>query len=200
MKIIGITGGIGSGKSTVVKMFKELGIPAYVADSRAKELMLESESLKKNIMNLLGSESYKNDKPDRKYIAQEVFKDREKLAGLNAIIHPAVHADLKEWLKGIEHESPPYCIYEAAILFESGSQGICDKVILVTAPVEKRIERVMLRDKTSRHRIRERMEHQWSDEEKRKLADIVLENKDLHGTKREVVKIHQLLINSKTTR
>ena len=199
MKIIGITGGIGSGKSTVVNFFKELGIPAYVADTRAKELMLESEELKADIINLLGNESYKNDEPDREYIAKQIFNDREKLAELNAIIHPAVHKDLRKWLKKIKPEDPPYCIYEAAILLESGSQRICDKVVLVTSPMEKRIERVMLRDNTSRDRIKERMAHQWSDDKKKELADIVLDNKDLDVTKREVERIHQMLINGNAT-
>ena len=199
MKIIGITGGIGSGKSTVVNFFKELGIPAYVADTRAKELMLESEELKADIINLLGNESYKNDEPDREYIAKQIFNDREKLAELNAIIHPAVHKDLRKWLKRIKPEDTPYCIYEAAILLESSSQGICDKVVLVTSPMEKRIERVMLRDNTSRDRIKERMAHQWSDDKKKKLADIVVDNKDLDVTKREVERIHQMLINGNAT-
>ncbi len=194
MKIIGITGGIGSGKSTVVNFFRELGIPAYIADTRAKELMRESEELKEEIINLLGNDSYKNDEPDRAYIAEQIFNNRKKLTELNAIIHPAVHKDLRAWLKKIKQNNPPYCIYEAAILLESGSHHICDKVLLVTSPMEKRIERVMLRDNTSRNRIKERMAHQWSDDKKKKLADIVLDNKDLDITKREVEKVHQMLI------
>ena len=191
MKIIGITGGIGSGKSTVVKMFKDLAIPVYVADARAKELMQDSKELKADIIQLLGKNAYINGKLNRKFIASEVFTDQEKLNALNAIVHPAVHKDFRKWIKEQDETVVSYCIYEAAILFESGRQHICDSVILVTAPQSVRIDRVVRRDNVSRDQVLERMSHQWSEEEKKQLADIVIENINLHNTKRQVQEVHR---------
>lgn len=192
MKIAGVTGGIGSGKSTVVKMFEELGVPIYVADKRAKKLMRESKDLKIKIVDFLGIESYKDGELNRPFIAKEIFNDVEKLNRFNAIVHPAVHADFKKWKADLENNYK-YCIYEAAILFESNRQEICDYTLLITAPKEVRIKRVMNRDNITESDVIERMNHQWSDERKKKLADFIIYNMDLDKTKQDVNKIHKFL-------
>ena len=192
MKIAGVTGGIGSGKSTVVKMFEELGVPIYVADKRAKKLMRESKDLKIKIVDFLGKESYKDGELNRPFIAKEIFNDVEKLNRFNAIVHPAVHADFKKWKADLENNYT-YCIYEAAILFESNRQEICDYTLLITAPKEVRIKRVMNRDNITESDVIERMNHQWSDERKKKLADFIIYNMDLDKTKQDVNKIHKFL-------
>lgn len=192
MKIAGVTGGIGSGKSTVVKMFEELGVPIYVADKRAKKLMRESKDLKIEIVDFLGKESYKDGELNRPFIAKEIFNDVEKLNRFNAMVHPAVHADFKKWKADLENNYT-YCIYEAAILFESNRQEICDYTLLITAPKEVRIKRVMNRDNITETDVIERMNHQWSDERKKKLADFIIYNMDLDKTKQDVNKIHKFL-------
>lgn len=195
MKIAGVTGGIGSGKSTVVKMFEELGVPIYVADKRAKKLMRESKDLKIKIVDFLGIESYKDGELNRPFIAKEIFNDVEKLNRFNAIVHPAVHADFKKWKADLENNYK-YCIYEAAILFESNRQEICDYTLLITAPKEVRIKRVMNRDNITESDVIERMNHQWSDERKKKLADFIIYNMDLDKTKQDVNKIHKFLTSN----
>ena len=192
MKIVGVTGGIGSGKSTVVKMFEELGVPIYIADERAKKLMHESKQLRHKIVDFLGEESYQEDKLNRKFIAKEIFNDTKKLNGFNAIVHPEVHNDFKKWKADLENNNT-YCIYEAAILFESNRQKICDYTLLVTAPEDVRIKRVIKRDNTKESEVLERMNHQWSEERKKKLADFIIYNMDLDKTKQDVNKIHKFL-------
>lgn len=196
MKTIGVTGGIGSGKSSVVKMFSELGIPVYIADVRAKKLMNASNELKEKIIKGLGNQSYINGQLNRKFVAKLIFNDTEKLKQLNAIVHPAVHDDFKKWKKQLEDKNYNYCIYEAAILYESNRQHICDYTILVTAPKEIRINRVINRDKINKNEVLERMKHQWSDERKQKLADYIIHNIDYKSTRESVNKIHNLLQNS----
>lgn len=198
MKIIGVTGGIGSGKSTVVKMFKDLGIPIYVADNRAKELMQHSKKLKADIVQLLGENSYVNGKLNRKFIAAEVFNKPDKLNALNNIVHPAVSDDFDEWIKGQNKINVPYCIYEAAILFESKRQNICDFIILITAPRSVRINRVIERDDVLKSEVVNRMKHQWSEEEKRELADVIVENTDLNDTRKQVQKLHKFILKNLT--
>ena len=194
MKIVGVTGGIGSGKSTVVNMFEQLGVPIYIADIRAKKLMHESKDLKNKIIDFLGKESYKDGKLNRQFIAKEIFNDAEKLKRFNAIVHPAVHTDFKIWKANLENNKNTYCIYEAAILFESKRENICDYTILVTAPKEERIKRVTTRDRVKEKDVLERMSHQWSDERKKKLADFIIENININNTERQVEKIHSLIM------
>ena len=191
MKVIGVTGGIGSGKSTVVKMFEDLGIPVYIADSKAKKLMQDSKELRKDIAELFGKNAYVNGKLNRKFIASEVFSNPDKLNALNAMVHPAVHNDFKRWIKTQDRITTSYCIYETAILFESKRQHTCDRVILVTAPRSVRIDRVVKRDNVSRDKVVERMNHQWSEKKKKQLANTVIENIDLEDTKRQVEYIHK---------
>lgn len=187
MKIIGLTGGIGSGKSTIAKLFQELGVPVYIADVEAKKLML-TDKLREKIVELLGPKSYTEEELNREYISSLVFKDKSLLEKLNGIVHPAVKNHFLDWAK--THQHSPYVIKEAAILFENGGYKSCDETILVTAPERIRINRVMARDKVSEKEVRRRINNQWTDEKKIKLADHVIENIDLEKTKKEVRKIH----------
>ena len=172
-KIIGITGGIGSGKSKVAGYFSELGIPCYTADDRAKYLMNTDAALKESIVHHFGSECYMDNTLNRSYIADIIFKDKTALAKLNALVHPVVGQDFLNW---VEKQNTPYVIKEAAILFESGGAKSCDSIILVTAPKKIRIERVLARDNTTVEAIKDRMSKQWSDSQKTPLADYHIEN------------------------
>lgn len=193
MKVIGLTGGIGSGKTTVAMLFKEYGIPVYIADDEAKRLMNTSSEIKRGLCELLGDRAYVNDSLDRKYVADIVFKNPEVLNKVNAIVHPEVSKHFKEWLK---EQSAQYCIKEAAILFESGSYKDCDLTILVKAPFEERIKRVMKRDHVTKKDIMLRMKHQWTDEIKEGLADIILDNTNIETTKLAVKEIHESLMKN----
>ncbi|WP_410005722.1 dephospho-CoA kinase [Aequorivita nionensis] len=190
MKIIGLTGGIGSGKTTVAQLFSELGVPIYIADTEAKKLMNSSKVIRRKLVALLGEDAYSGTKLNRKFVADKIFNDKFLLDAVNAVIHPKVAAHFKKW---VSKQKATYVIKEAAILFENGSYKDCDKVILVTAPKQMRINRVMARDNTSKAEIEQRMNNQWSDEKKLKLADIIIENIDLKTTKNKVEAIHNLL-------
>lgn len=191
MKIIGLTGGMGSGKTTVAGFFRELGIPVYIADDAGKRLMASSTEVKNQIIELLGPGSYLNSHPDRKYIASQVFHSEEKLGKLNGIIHPAVEKDFQAWSKS---QNAPYVIYEAAILFESGGYKKCDAVILVTAPLDIKIERLQKRDQSSVEEIEARMQHQWPDEKKRQLSQFEIINTEILNTKDQVKIVHDILL------
>lgn len=189
--IIGITGGIGSGKSTVVTEFEKLGIPCYVADLEAKKIMVNSLKLKKEIINLLGTEAYVDDELDRAYIAAKVFNEKTLLKKLNQIVHPAVH---KHFLDYVNHQNSSYCLYESAILFENKSESFCDKIIVVTADLEKRIQRVIKRDGIDRELVLERVRNQWSQEEKVKKADYIILNDKKSFLKQQVLSLHDKLL------
>jgi dephospho-CoA kinase len=191
MLIVGLTGGIGSGKTTVGKLFVELGVPIYNSDREAKRLMEKSGKVREAIISLLGEQAYHGNNPDRAYIAGKVFGNTGVLDRLNAIVHPAVRADFKNWAA---RQKNPYLIQEAAILFENGSYREFDKIILVCAPREERIKRIGERDGSSRNEIEARMAHQWDDDRKIALADFVIENLDLENTRDEVEKIHRQLM------
>lgn len=190
MKIIGLTGGIGSGKTTVAKLFTELGVPVYNSDLKAKKLMQDSKEVRTAIIDLLGEESFTFKKLNKKYIADKVFGDKELLQKLNAIVHPAVRKDFISWVKT---KRTPYVIQEAAILFENNSYKRFDKVILVKAPKEQRLERILARDNISKEEILARMENQWDDSKKIPLADFTIENTDLEETKLQVENLHRQL-------
>jgi dephospho-CoA kinase len=190
VKIIGLTGGIGSGKTTVAQLFSELGVPIYIADTEAKKLMDSSKVIRRKLVALLGEDAYSGTKLNRKFVADKIFNDKFLLDAVNAVIHPKVAAHFKKW---VSKQKATYVIKEAAILFENGSYKDCDMVILVTAPKQMRINRVMARDNTSKAEIEQRMNNQWSDEKKLKLADIIIENIDLKTTKNKVEAIHNLL-------
>jgi len=193
-KIIGLTGGIGSGKSTIAKFFSELGTPVYIADSEAKKIMDYPETIRE--VQAIFDENIidKNQKLDRKKIASIVFNSPKKLKELNAVIHPKVNEDFKNWLE--QHTAYTYIIKEVAIIFETQSEKQFDKIILVTAPEKLRIERVMKRDNVSEKEVLERMKNQLSDTEKIAKSDFVITNIDLKSSKKEVKKLHKLLISS----
>jgi len=157
MKIIGLTGGIGSGKSAVLSVFSSFGVPCYESDSRAKKLMHEDLELIHQIKALFGDEIYENDKLNRSKLADLVFADKSKLERLNALVHPRVKKDFQSF---VDQQDAVYVIKEAAILFETGAAKDCDATILVTAPEKLRTERVMKREKTNAALIKSRMNHQ----------------------------------------
>ena len=190
--IVGLTGGIGSGKTTVANFFKKLGVPVYIADVEAKKLMENSPSIRVEIIQLLGDKAYVKNVPDRKYIADKVFKDTSLLEGINAIIHPRVAIHFKNWY---EQQKSPYVIKEAAILFENGGYKLCDFIILVRAPLKLRIERIKKRDKISEEEIQNRIKAQWSDAKKMALSDVSIENTFLDQTKENVLRIHNHLLH-----
>lgn len=189
--IVGLTGGIGSGKTTAAGYFKDLNIPVYIADERAKALMNSVSSLKKDILALLGSDAYHDGKLNRAFIGQQVFTNKNLLAGLNALVHPEVDKDFTSWYTA---QKAPYVIKEAAILFENGGYQKCDYMIVVTAPVELRVQRVSKRDKLTSEEIYNRINNQWSDAKKSSLADAVIENITLASLKESVHRIHKHLV------
>jgi dephospho-CoA kinase len=189
---IGITGGIGSGKTTVCKIFETLGIPIYYADDRAKHLMTADETLITGIQNLFGMAAYAPDGSlNRPYIAQIAFNDPSKLKALNALVHPAVRYDAKMW-----HESQlnkPYTLQEAALLFENGSYSLFDKIIVVSAPQEVRLQRVLQRDKIDSKAVLARMAQQLPEMDKLNKADFVVYNDGKTLLVPQVMAIHQKL-------
>lgn len=193
MIVVGLTGGIGSGKTTVAEFFRKLGVPVYIADMAGRKLLQTSPEIKRQVIQLFGSDSYKGNEPDRKFIAAHVFNDPERLKTLNSIIHPAVESDFKKWKS---EQDAPYVIYEAAILFEAGGYKKCDLSILVTAPKEERIRRIKERDHSTEKEIIARMENQWSDEEKSKLANYIINNRNLSETKERVKALHHIILKS----
>jgi len=191
MMIVGLTGGIGSGKSTVARMFKELGVPVYDSDKEAKRLMGTSQEVKTAIMDLLGADSYTENGLNRPYIAKKVFNNSELLEKLNKIVHPVVRKHFLDWAKSQES---PYVIQETALIFENNAQDNYDYTILVTAPFETRIQRVMDRDKVTEQAVVDRMKNQLDDEKKLEFADFSLENLYLDKTKIKVNKLHLKLL------
>ena len=189
-KIIGLTGGIGSGKTTIANYFKEKGVPVYIADDEARKLM-QSEFIIEEIKKTFGDFLFEDDILNRAKLAEIVFNDSRKLDQLNAIVHPAVKKDFVAWLEAKKKYA--YVIYEAAILFESGRYKDCDIVITVTAPEETRIERVIKRDKTNKEQVLDRMKMQWKDEERISKSDFIILNDNLKNAKEEVVKILKIL-------
>jgi dephospho-CoA kinase len=188
---IGITGGIGSGKTTVARIFEVLGIPVYYADDAAKRIMNEDELLKQQIIKEFGPESYEEGKLNRQYLASVVFRDKKKLAVLNALVHPATIRNSNLWMK---NQSTPYAIREAALIFESGVQGQLDYVIGVSAPVELRIGRAMERDKLTREQVLERMDRQINETIKMRLCDFVIVNDGKKPVIPQVLKLHEKLL------
>ncbi|MEO8238468.1 MAG: dephospho-CoA kinase [Flavobacterium sp.] len=189
-KIIGLTGGIGSGKTTIANYFKEMGVPVYIADDEARKVM-QSKFIIEKIKALFGDSLFEDNILNRGKLAEIVFSDSSKLDQLNAIVHPAVRKDFEAWLE--TKKKYAYVVYEAAILFESGRYKDCDIVITVTAPEETRIERVMKRDKTNREQVLDRMKMQWKDRERISKSDFIIFNDNLKKAKEEVVKILKIL-------
>lgn len=189
-KIIGLTGGIGSGKTTIANYFSTLGIPVYIADDEAKKLM-ESSEVKDSIKEKFGESIFDNTILNRAKLAEIVFADSGKLDQLNAIVHPAVRNHFKKWL--LNHEASPFVIYEAAILFESGNYKNCDHIITVTAPLESRIQRVIDRDKTNREQVLKRINAQWNDEQRISKSNFIIDNRNIETAKLKVEEILKIL-------
>lgn len=189
---IGVTGGIGSGKSTVVKIFSCLGIPTYDADSRAKILMSTDAGLIKQITTEFGTESYDDrGKLNRRYLAENVFENPERLNKLNSFVHPRVGRDFDFWVG--QNKTSKYVIKEAALLYESGSAARLDKVIVVTAPESIRIDRVMKRDNRSVAEIKNIIQRQWPQEKLQSMADYIIANDESKLLIPQVLSIHQKL-------
>lgn len=189
-KIIGLTGGIGSGKTTIANHFGAAGIPLYIADDEARKIM-QSDDIIDTIKKTFGSSIFDNGILNREKLSGIVFNNPEKLKLLNAIIHPAVKKHFSNWI--LSHKNFPYIIYEAAILFESGSYKECDIIITVTAPFESRIQRVIQRDQTTRENVLRRINMQWNDEQRINLSDFVIENDTPEIAKTAVDKILKIL-------
>lgn len=188
---VGITGGIGSGKTTVCKVFEVLGIPVFYADTVAKEIMVKDSLLIEGIKSTFGNASYFEDgKLNNKHIASIVFNSEVELTKLNALVHPATFRAFDTWEKAISKEVP-YTLKEAALLFESGSYKMCDTVILVTAPLEIKLDRVMQRDAVTAEQVKARMDKQLSDEDKAKMANYFIINDEEHSIIEQVLNLHQ---------
>lgn len=187
---IGITGGIGSGKTTVAKIFETIGIPVYYADDAAKRLMNNDPALRKKITDTFG-DVYNKEGLDRKKLAALLFNHPENVTAINAIVHPATIKDAKEWM---ERQTSPYALKEAALIFESGSEKDLDYVIGVAAPEDIRIQRVTQRDGIDEVEVRKRMNNQLSEEEKIKRCDFVIYNDDKQFLITQVMDLHQKLL------
>jgi len=188
MKTVGITGGIGSGKTTVCRIFKELDVPIYFADERAKKLMTENASLQASIIQEFGAAIYTDNRLNRALLAKKVFAYPEKLAALNALVHPVVAADFGCWLA--QHSHANYVLKEAAILFESGANKLVDCTILVTAPEGLRIQRVVARDGVSANDVKLRMANQWTEKRKSELANHIVNNDGTQFLIPQVLRLH----------
>ncbi len=191
---VGLTGGIGSGKTLVSSIFEKLCVPVYYADTAARDLMNSDAGLKDDIVSLFGDQAYGKDGLNRQYLAGSVFGDPVKLAGLNRLVHPAVRLDFKRWTA--EQSGSLYVIEEAAILFESGASQEMNLSVLVYAPEELRISRVMKRDGVDREAVQRRMGHQLSEEEKMEKADFVLINDGKEMLLPQVIELHNKILNS----
>ncbi len=189
---VGVTGGIGSGKTTVCTIFEQIGIPIFNADIQAKHLMTYDKILKQKIKNLIGEEAYyRNGRLNRAKVASIIFSDKKKLVSLNQIVHPAVHKAAKKWYS---NQKTKYAIQEAALLVENNSYKKMDFLIVVTAPVELRIKRVVTRDNSNVQSIRQRIENQLLEKEKKKVADFIIDNSREVSLIHQVWKIHRVLM------
>ena len=195
VKRIGITGGIGSGKSTVCRIFSLLGVPIYSADDRAKWLMAHDEALKSQLIAHFGNESYLEDGSlNRAYLAEKVFSDPEKVKTINSLVHPAVGHDFDSW---VASQNSPYVLKEAALIFETGGDKHLDAVINVSSPLKIRLSRVLMRDpQRSEHQVHEIINQQLPDEEKNERADFIIKNSDNKLLIPQVLAIHQKLLSS----
>lgn len=189
---IGITGGIGSGKTTVAKVFEVLGIPVYYADEAAKEIMYKNEPLKQQLIFHFGKDTYVDGKLNRKHLSSIVFADKEKLELLNSLVHPVTIADAEQWFR---QQQSPYVLKEAALLFESGAAEGLDYIIGVTAPVAVRIKRVMDRDGVTADEVKRRMQNQIDETIKIRLCDFIIHNDEQQMILPQVLKLHEELLS-----
>ena len=185
---IGLTGGLGSGKSTVAHIFEVLGIPVYYADAASKRLMNDDEKVKADVQNAFGKNVYSEGKLNRKYLSEIVFNDKKKLAILNSIVHPATLRNAEEWFN---KQTTPYAIKEAALIFESGSNKFLDFVIGVKAPLSLRLQRAMDRDNITSVEAMARIEKQMDEETKLSLCDFIIENNEEEMLIPQVLYLHQ---------
>ena len=194
---IGITGGIGSGKTTVAKIFEVLGVPVYYADDAAKRLMNEDESLQQNIIEHFGAAVFENKQLNRSLLASMVFNNPEKLALLNSIVHPVTIDDAEKWMKQLAtagEEEIPYAVKEAALIFESGAQKKLDYVIGVHAPYKLRLQRAMQRDHLSKEEVEARMNRQMDETKKMNLCNFIITNDEEQLLIPQVVELHKKLV------
>ena len=191
-KVVGLTGGIGGGKTTVAHMFKSLGVPVFNADDEAKALMKSSIDIKQKLIKLLGADSYREGALNRPYIAAKIFNNKALLKELNAIVHPSVSAAFDVW---VSNQTTPYVIKEVAILFETGSQSLFDFIITVTAPLDMRIQRVMKRDQKSKKDVELIIENQLPESEKINKSHYVIDNKTRLITEKNVLEIHNEILD-----
>lgn len=189
---IGLTGGLGSGKSTIAHIFEVLGIPVYYADDASKKLMNDDEKVKVAVQNLFGEKAYPEGKLDRKYLAEIVFKDKNKLELLNSIVHPATLLNAAEWMK---QQTSNYAIKEAALIFESGADKWLDYVIGVKAPLDLRLQRTLKRDNISKDEAMARISKQMDEEAKINLCDFVIVNDEKQMVIPQVLELHHKIIN-----
>lgn len=187
---VGVTGGIGSGKSTVCDMLAARGIAVYIADTEAKRLMSSDETLKRDIVALFGDDAYLHGELNREFLASRVFCDKEALQRLNSVVHPAVMRDFAAWA---EAQKGDYVVLESAILFEAGLEASVDATVAVMAPVELRLERAMRRDGADREKIEERMRNQLSDDERSERAKYAIVNIVLEDLEDDVEQLHRRL-------
>jgi len=196
MTIVGLTGGIGSGKTTIAKMFQSMGVPVYYADDEAKKIMNTSSLVKNKLIDVFGEETFIEGELNRPYLADIVFNNKSDLLKINAIVHPEVEKDFRNWLT---QQKFNYVIQENAIIFENKNEDRFDIIITVTAPKEVKIDRVILRDHTTREKVLERMTKQLRDDYRISHSKYVIYNTDLEQSKNQVVKIHKQLINRKNS-
>jgi dephospho-CoA kinase len=196
---VGITGNIGSGKTTVCKIFEVLGIPVFYADDEGKKVMIEDDVLIAGIKQAFGTEAYFADgNLNRKHIAGIVFNDKEELLKLNALVHPAVFRAFDKWV--INQKNVPYVLKEAALLFESDSYKMCDRSVTVTAPLDIRIQRVTQRDGITADEVKSRNNRQFSEEKKLAMANDVIINDDTQLVIPQVIKLHELYLSLAETK
>ena len=188
---IGLTGGIGSGKSTIARIFEILGIPVYYADAAAKRLMNTDPALREEIIAAFGAEAYTGGQLNRQYLAQQVFHDEKKLARLNSLVHPATIHDAEKWIVA---QTSPYTVKEAALIFESGSDKLLDYVIGVSAPQELRIQRTMQRDHISREEVLKRIHQQMDEKLKMEQCNFIVYNDEEQPVLPQVIALHRQLL------
>lgn len=197
MKIIGLTGGIGSGKSTIAVQFEKLGVPLFIADEESKKILNTHVEAVKEVKQLLGEDSYHisesgEQMANRAFIGSRVFTDTKLLKELNDILHPKVRERFEQWRS---QQDAAYIIYEAAILFETGGDQMCDYTILVTAPKADRVTRVMKRDGVTEEEVLRRMKSQWTEIKRLEKSDFIIVNKDLQQISFFTNRIHEFMLN-----
>ena len=188
---VGMTGGIGSGKSTVSRVFEALGVPVYYTDPRARELMVSDTEIVNELTALLGPGTYVDGELDKQYIASRIFTDREMILKVNAVVHPRVAADFERWAMRFVGSGSPYVMMECAIMFESGFAELMDYIVTVSADIEERVERASSRDGIEPQHVRERMANQMTDAERESRSDFTVMNSDHDMVVPRILELHK---------